>query len=183
MILFVNSCIRKESRTLDLANELLKKLGGKYEEVNLLKEDIKPLDTQSLELRNEIIESGNYDHPMCKYAKQFAAADTIVRAAPYWDLNFPAVLKTYLEQVYVTGIVSRYNEKGIPEGLCKANKLYVVTTAGGPFLPEYSYNYVKDLTTKAFGVKETKLVVAEMLDIQGMDVDKIMREAKANIEI
>lgn len=120
---------------------------------------------------------------MCKYAKQFAAADTIVIAAPYWDLNFPAVLKTYLEQVYVTGIVSRYNEKGIPEGLCKANKLYVVTTAGGPFLPEYSYNYVKDLTTKAFGVKETKLVVAEMLDIQGMDVDKIMREAKANIEI
>lgn len=183
MILFVNGCIREESRTLDLANELLRKLGGEYEEVNLLKENIKPLDTESLKYRDQVIQKGDYNDPICKYANQFANADTIVIATPYWDLNFPGILKNYLEQIYVTGIVSRYNDKGIPEGLCRAEKLYFVTTAGGPYIPDYSYNYIRDLVTKAFGVKETKLIVAEMLDIQGMDVPSIMAKAKEEIEL
>ena len=34
-ILFVNACVRKESRTRQLAEKLLAKLGGDYEEVRL----------------------------------------------------------------------------------------------------------------------------------------------------
>ena len=32
MTLFINSCVREESRTLILAKHLLKKLGGEYDE-------------------------------------------------------------------------------------------------------------------------------------------------------
>ena len=42
----------------------------------------------------------------------FADADDIIIAAPYWDLGFPAQLKTYIENIYVTGIVSAYNDHG-----------------------------------------------------------------------
>lgn len=49
------------------------------------------------------------------------------------DLSFPARLKIYLENIYVTGIVSKYDENGRPRGLCRAERLYYVTTAGGPF--------------------------------------------------
>ena len=53
------------------------------------------------------------------YARQFAAADRIVIAAPLWDLSFPAQLKVYLENIYVTGIVTKYSEAGEPVGLCR----------------------------------------------------------------
>ena len=42
-------------------------------------------------------------------------ADTIVIAAPFWDFSFPAALKIYIENIYVTGIVSRYGSDGRPE--------------------------------------------------------------------
>ena len=49
---------------------------------------------------------------MFRYARQFAAADKIVIAAPLWDLSFPAQLKVYLENIYVTGIVTKYSDAG-----------------------------------------------------------------------
>ena len=36
----------------------------------------------------------------------------IVIAAPYWDLSFPAVLKTYLEQINVLGVTFDYSDDG-----------------------------------------------------------------------
>ena len=40
--LFVNACVRPESRTLKLAQHVLEKLGNEYTEVNLEKENIQP---------------------------------------------------------------------------------------------------------------------------------------------
>ncbi len=111
---------------------------------------------------------------MFDYAKQFASADTIVIAAPYWDLSFPALLKTYFENIYITGIVSEYDENGLPHGLCRANELYYVTTAGGPYDPTYSYGYVESLAKNFFGIPTTHLVKAEMLDIVGNDAEEIL---------
>lgn len=111
---------------------------------------------------------------MFDYAKQFASADTIVIAAPYWDLSFPALLKTYFENIYITGIVSEYDENGLPHGLCRANELYYVTTAGGPYDPTYSYGYVESLAKNFFGISTTHLVKAEMLDIVGNDAEEIL---------
>ena len=55
---------------------------------------------ETLKKRTALIESGDYSDRMFDYAKQFASADTIVIAAPYWDLSFPALLKTYFENIY-----------------------------------------------------------------------------------
>ena len=44
---------------------------------------------------------------MFDLARQFARAEIIVMAAPYWDLSFQAALKQYLEQVNVVGITCR----------------------------------------------------------------------------
>ena len=112
---------------------------------------------------------------MFDYAKQFAGADTIIIAAPYWDLSFPATLKTYIENIYVTGIVSAYDESGMPVGLCKAKELYYVTTAGGPYDPTYSYGYIESLAKNFFGIPETHLVKVEMLDIEGYDAEEILK--------
>ena len=174
MTLYINCCVREESRTDRLARAVLQKLGGDFTELKLYEEKLKPLDRETLNKRTSLIEQGDYSDPMFDYAKQFAGADTIVIAAPYWDLSFPAQLKTYIENIYVTGIVSTYDESGMPVGLCKAKELYYVTTAGGPYDPTYSYGYIESLAKSFFGIPKTHLVKAEMLDVEGYDAEKIM---------
>lgn len=175
MTLYINCCVRKESRTDRLARAVLNRLGGDFTELNLYEENLKPLDIETLDKRTVLIESGDYNDPMFDYAKQFANADTIIIAAPYWDLSFPAPLKIYFENIYVTGIVSEYDENGMPCGLCKAQELYYVTTAGGPYDPTYSYGYVESLAKNFFGITTTHLVKAEMLDIVGNDAEVILK--------
>ena len=180
MVLYINACVRDESRTDRLARKLLDKLGD-YTELKLSEENLKPLDKDTLEYRSELIAKGQFDNDIFKYARQFADADIIVISAPFWDMSFPAVLKTYIENIYITGLVSKYGEDGRPVGLCKASKLYYVTTAGGPYVGTYSYDYIKDLVTGAFGIKDTELIYAEMLDIVGNDPEKILSDAIESI--
>jgi len=181
VVLFVNACVRAESRTKRLAAKLLDRL-GEYTEVDLNEAGLEPLSGKTLKERSAYIESGNYDSPMFDYSRQFAEADKIVIAAPFWDLSFPAILKTYLENIYVSGIVSRYGVDGRPSGLCKADKMYFVTTSGGPYFPEYSYNYLKTLATEYFGIRETYLIKAEMLDVEGFDPESILLQAESEID-
>ena len=184
MTLYINCCVREESRTDRLARAVLQKLGGNFTERKLYEEKLRPLDRETLEKRTSLIESGDYSDRMFDYAKQFASADTIVLAAPYWDLSFPATLKTYIENIYVTGIVSAYDESGMPVGLCKAKELYYVTTAGGPYEPTYSYGYIESIAKNFFGIPETHLVKAEMLDIIGNNAEEILnREIKKSEHI
>ena len=182
MILYINACVRENSRTDELARELLSDIGGEYRERKLSNESLFALSKERLEYRNEQIEKGNFDDPIFDYAKEFADADTIVISAPFWDLSFPAILKMYIENIYVTGIVSRYGENGVPVGLCKADKLYYVTTAGGRYDPRYSYDYIKELCVGCLGINQVQLFKAEMLDIAGNDAQQIVLNAKNEIK-
>ena len=177
MILFINACVRKQSRTLRLAKEVLSRLGEPYEEVCLEKLELKPLDEEAYEERNRLVAEGHFDDPCLALSRQFAEAETIVIAAPYWDMNFPSLLKLYFERVYVIDIVSSFDQTGRPHGLCKGKKLYFVTTSGGPFSPRFSYDYVHELATGMFGVKETRLVAASFMDIDGGDPEARLKEA------
>lgn len=179
-ILYVNACVRTGSRTDRLARALLQRV-GEYMEINVAKTPYPPLSEERLARRSELIEKGDYSDPMFAAAKQFAAADIIVIAAPYWDLSFPSALKNYIENIYVTGIVSRYDDNGRPVGLCSAEKLYYVTTAGGPYDPTYSFGYIRDMAENFFGIKESELIFAEMLDIVGNDPEMILEEAIKSI--
>lgn len=180
-ILFVNACVRENSRTLDIAKIVLEKLNNAYTEVNLQKTDLKPLNRESLDIREKLILQDDFSDTMFSLAKDFAAADEIVIAAPYWDLAFPALLKIYLEQITVSGITFRY-AKGVPQGLCRAKRLIYVTTAGGIIYDNFGFEYVKALAQKLYGIGEVLFFKAENLDIDGNDVNDILRRAKSDAE-
>ena len=182
MILLVNACVRKESRTKRLAYALIEKLEGEVEEVKLWEAEFPAADEAFLQKRDALIAGEEWSHPMFEHARQFAAAETIVVAAPYWDLSFPAVLKQYFEQVNVTGITFHYTPEGIPKSLCKAKRLYYVMTAGGIFVPEeYGYGYVKALAQSFYGIEYVELIKAVGLDIDGADEEGIMEKAMRGI--
>lgn len=177
-ILFVNACVRPSSRTMELSRHLLGILGGEITEIDLYKENLSPLDMEGLRKRN----ANDYSGKEFMYAKQFACADTIVVAAPFWDLSFPSVLKVYIENITVSGITFEYSKEGRPVSKCRAKKLYYVTTSGGPIRNNnFGFEYVKAIAENFFGIEKVCGFSAEGLDIFGADVNSIMDEAKERI--
>ena len=182
-ILFINACPREGSRTLELARHLLSKMEGSVEELTIFEENLLPLNGKTLALRDKMTANQNFDHPIFKYAKQFAKADTIVLAAPFWDLSFPSAVKIWLEYVMAKEITFRYTEEGFPCGLCKAKKLFYISTAGGLVLPAHmGFSYMDGLAKSYFGIPETVLFSAENLDVVGADTAAILSKAKEEID-
>ena len=179
-ILFINACVRKESRTLVLAKDVMKNMAGEITELNLSLENIEPLNTELLEKREGFVKDGNFDDPMFSYAKQFASFDEIVIAAPFWDLSFPAKLKIYLEQITVSGLTFKY-VNGRPFGLCKAKKLTYVTTSGGPIFDDFGYTYIKTLAQKFYGIEKTVAIRAMNLDVDMLSAEELLDKATISV--
>ena len=177
MVLFVNACVRGESRTKRLADAVLERIGDEVTELRLWEMEMPAVDEAFIARRDAAIEKNDFSDPVFGLARQFAAADTIVIAAPYWDLSFPASLKQYIEQVSVVGISFTYSETGIPKGMCAAGKLYYVTTSGGRNVPaEFGAGYIEALARGLYGIGDFEAVSAEGLDIYGEDAEAILAE-------
>lgn len=178
MILFINACVRRESRTKRLADHLLSGMEDEVRELRLENVSFPHVDEAFLRERDRLIGEQRFSSAIFDMAREFASADIIVIAAPYWDLSFPAVLKQYLEQINVVGITFRYTEDGIPQGLCRATQLYYVTTAGGNYVPEeYGFGYVKALARNFYGIGSVECVRAAGLDLIGADEGDILARA------
>ena len=181
-VLYINSCIRKQSRTKILADHLLQKMGGEIKEIVLSEEKISPIDDSFLQKRDKFVSEYNFDDEMFSFAKDFAEADVIVVAAPYWDLSFPSILKVFFEHINVLKLVFDYSDKGEIVSLCKAKKLYYVTTKGGYGPDDFGFNYIESLSKIFYGIKDVVLIKADGLDIYGNDVEGILAAAKENID-
>lgn len=184
-LLYINACIRDESRTNKLARFLIDqmtKMDDIVEEVKLDEKEMVPLSKEGLKSRNRLIYQDLYYDPIFEAAHQFAQADLIVISAPYYDLSFPALLKVYLENVCVPHITYDYQRDGSFYGLCKAMKLYYVTTAGTKIISDaYGYGYLKALCEHVFSIKETHQIKAENLDLIDTDTNTLLERAKDEI--
>ena len=182
-ILFVNACVRPHSRTRRLAQSVLDRLQGEITVADLSTHPVPFLDLERLAQRDALLKAGDFSAPTLEPAVQFSQADTIVIAAPYWDLMFPALLKAYLEAVCVSGLTFRYTDEGRPASLCKAKRLIYVTTAGG-YIGQYDFGfrYVEALARGFFEIPDVSCVQAEGLDIVGADVESILTGAAQTAE-
>lgn len=182
-LLFVDTCItnKQVSRTRMLCEAYLEKYrAGQTEEIELetvvlADRIIQPMTAEKLTEREKLIAVGHLDHPMFELARKFAEADHIVIGAPYWDLSFPAILKIYIGNIMVNTLTFRYGDYG-QEGLCKAEKLVYITTAGG-YIGEknHGYYYIRDIAND-LGIKSTEFISAEGLDIAENDADAILND-------
>lgn len=179
--LFVNACMRKDdSRTLKLCREFLADKPD-VEEVNLAQLDLKPFDADLVAYRMKKQEARDWDDPIFALSRQFAQAERIVIGAPYWDLSFPSALKVYLEHVSVCDMTFHYTEDARCEGICRANELLYIMTAGGSVEgANFGYDYFCGIA-KMFGIPETRCVVAEGLDVVGADIEAALAKAAAEL--
>ena len=173
-ILFLDACARSESRTRRLAEALLARLEGEVTTLRLAQLGLRVLDEDALARRSALTARGAFSDPVFALARQFAAADEIVLAAPFWDLSFPALVKLYCEQICIVGVTFRYTPEGVPEGLCRASRLHYVTTSGGPCLADFGFGYIRALSQQFFGIPEVRCIAAENLDLVGADPEAIL---------
>ena len=182
MLLFINACVRETSRTKRLADRLLSVLGEPVTELRLADIVFPKADEAFLQRRDRLLAEQDHGDDMFALARQFAAADEIVIAAPFWDLSFPAALKAYFEQIIVVGVTFRYTPEGVPEGLCRAKRLIYVTTVGGDFFPEaFGFGYVEALAKSFYGIGDVALVKATGVDLVGAPVEEILAACEDEI--
>ena len=186
-VLYLDACVREESRTKKLAERFLSSIkcdeGFTVSRVDLPALDIYPLNRTRLEKKNLDEAAGDFADPRYDLAKQFAKADAIVIAAPYWDSSFPAKLKVYIENLCVEGITFGCDERGC-FGTCKADKLVYITTRGGtyngsPF--EMGARYIEAMCD-FFGIEDFRCICADGIDSFGIDVEKVMKDTMDEAE-
>lgn len=137
-LLFVDCCISQrgeDSRTKRLAKAYLDAFlkshsGAEVETVTpqaLLA--LRPFDAAMLDERDALAAEKRWDAPVFDLARQLRTADAVVVAAPYWDLSYPAALRTYIEYVSANGLTYHYESDGC-HGDCRAEHLVYLTTGG-----------------------------------------------------
>jgi FMN-dependent NADH-azoreductase len=182
-LLFLNACVNMEtSRTYRLGSAFISLLqqSGNFETTELVleKEYAPALTSETLNKRLALLDKKDFADPMFRYAHQFSEAEYIVIAAPYWDFGFPAILKTYIEAVNVPGIAYRYGAGGRPEGMCKAEKIYYITTRGGFVTDEkdLGFSTIVDMGLY-YGLTDVKCISLNALDIPTTDVEAVITKA------
>ena len=192
-LLFINACVRgQKSRTLQLARRFLGAWQHAHPEAviterDLCRDRLSPQYPEVLEERDALWSAGKLDDPLFQPARQFAAAGRIVIAAPFWDLSFPAILKIYLERISVTNITFGYDDLGRSVGLCKADKLLLITTRGGDFsIPEISWMEMGARQLEAlcamYGIPSFQCLTAQGLDDIRNDKEAILSQAMDQAE-
>ena len=90
---------------------------------------LEPFTPEMLSRRDALAAARQFDAPVFRLAQQFRRADAIVVAAPFWDLTFPAVLRTYIEYISANRLTYHYDAEGC-HGDCRARWLVYLTSAG-----------------------------------------------------
>ena len=150
--------------------------------VDLKTMTLPPLVGDVLVRHEDLLGRGETDDAEFALARQFAAADRIVLAAPYWELSFPAQLRLYIEYVSALNITFCYAENGAPLGLCRADKLLFLTTAGGDIeKANCGADHLRALCGM-YGIGQFLFLGAPMQDVQEIDHEAILKKTLAQAQ-
>ena len=170
--LYLNAAFKQGSRTQVLAACYLDGVADDVEEVDLGAAHPAPLDADSLAVYNAAVAVHDFADPMFDVPKQFARADQIVIAAPYWNYGIPAALHDYLELACTQGLTFDIDETGTYFSMCAAKRLVYLTTSGGPIRePDYAFGYIEALARDFWRIPDVRCYKAEGIDMYGCDVD------------
>ena len=179
--LFVNACMRsRNSHTLELCQHYLQ--GKVYETVDLEQLQLAPFDFTRAAQRARLEKEGAWDDPYFDLAKQLKEADEVLIGAPYWDLSFPAALKTYIEHTSIDGLTFHFTEEGTCEGLCKSKRLVYVSSCGG-YLDgaNFGFEYLCGIA-RMFKLGDCYQIAAQGMDVIGNDTEAEMQKAFEQID-
>lgn len=185
-LLFVDCCISQRgtgSRTAVLAKAYLEAFLAAHSgwEMETVSQEtllgLRPFDPAMLDERTALAAVGAFDAPVFALARQFRAADRVVVAAPFWDLSFPAALRTYIEYISANGLAYHYDAQGC-HGDCQAEQLVYLTSGGDVERPDSAGVLYWRQLSAMFGIGGFGYVFAGGLDLDPTRAPELLAAAE-----
>ncbi len=179
---------RREGRfTPTILEEVTKHLKARGEKIILLdlyKSKFNPVLTKE-ELGTRI---NKYVSPNTRKMQDLiTSADKLIFLYPTWWQNMPAILKGFIDKVFIEGFAFTYqgrSSKGLPKLLPKGKKAVIITSTGAPNWVTrcvYKQRVIKLLkhdVLKFCGIKAKGYLVGEAQDIKKYDKRSIRKVVK-----
>lgn len=130
MVLFAHPCA--ESFSAALHNGVVESLtsrGWQVDDCDLNAEGFSPVLTA--EERRGYHDEATNTKPVSDYVARLRAADAMVMVFPVWNFGYPAILKGFLDRVFLPGISFKLVDGKVVPNLRNIRKLAAVTTYGG----------------------------------------------------
>ncbi|WP_417253796.1 NAD(P)H-dependent oxidoreductase [Celeribacter sp.] len=130
LVLYAHPCPESFNAAVhEVVVETLAKSGWEVDDCDLNREGFFPVLTE-IERRGYHDEPENIE-PVRPYVERIQAADAIVMVFPVWNFGYPAILKGFLDRVFLPGVSFKLIEGKVRPGLTNIKKLYACTTYGG----------------------------------------------------
>ncbi|MEQ8365940.1 MAG: NAD(P)H-dependent oxidoreductase [Roseicyclus sp.] len=130
LVLFAHPCPESFSAALhETVVARLDEAGWDVDDCDLNAEGFYPVMGEA-ERRGYHEEPGNIG-PVAGYVDRVRAADALVMVFPVWNFGYPAILKGFLDRVFLPGVSFRLENGKVRPNLTQIRKLAAVTTYGG----------------------------------------------------
>lgn len=130
LVLFAHPCPESFAAALHrCVVDRLDKAGWEVDDCDLNAEGFSPVLTETE--RRGYHEVGPNVAPVAGYVERLRAADALVMVFPVWNFGYPAILKGFLDRVFLPGVSFRLEDGKVKPNLTGIRKLAAVTTYGG----------------------------------------------------
>lgn len=107
----------------------LEKAGHTVDALDLYAEGFDPLLSEAERVGYHDLSSNRA--PVAAYVDRLLAAEMLVLVYPVWNFGFPAILKGFLDRVFLPGVSFRMKDGKVVPALTQVKRLVAVTTYGG----------------------------------------------------
>ena len=130
MVLYAHPCPESFNAAVhDTVVETLEANGWEVDDCDLNAEGFLPVLTE-LERRGYHEEPANLE-PVKPYVDRLFAAQALIMVFPVWNFGYPAILKGFLDRVFLPGVSFKLVDGRVRPNLTHIRKLVACTTYGG----------------------------------------------------
>ncbi len=130
LVLFAHPCPESFNAAVHrVVIDTLTSNGWTVDNCDLNKEGFNPVLTEP-ERRGYHEEPDNIK-PVESYVARLQATDALVMVFPVWNFGYPAILKGFLDRVFLPGVSFKLENGGVRPALTNIKKLAACTTYGG----------------------------------------------------
>ena len=130
LVLYAHPC--GESFGSALHREIVRALGSRgwdVDDCDLYAENFQPILTA--QERRRYHDAPENIGPVRDYVARLRAAEALIFSFPVWNFGYPAILKGFLDRVFLPGVSFRLVDGKVVPNLTHVSKLAAVTTYGG----------------------------------------------------
>ena len=130
LIVYAHPCA--ESFSAAIHGTVLKALtdrGWQIDDCDLNAEGFQPVMT--VEERRDYHKIPDNTSPVETYVNRLRAAEALIMIFPIWNFGYPAILKGFLDRVFLPGVTFKLKDGEVRPGLTNIKRLAAFTTYGG----------------------------------------------------